>query len=179
MDITRLPYKIAVLCYLHDEQGRTLLLHRKKMPNQGLFSPIGGKVEVSIGESPTAAAIREIREETGLEIPADRLHLSGIVSETAYQRETHWLIFLYDVIGPVELEPHEMDEGTLDWHDESQVDVLALPETDLKIIWPLRAKHRGGFFMVHIDCQNDELCWRVEQSWAAAEKSGVGARNDE
>ncbi len=28
-----LPYKIAVLCYLFDEQGRVLLLHRKKQPN--------------------------------------------------------------------------------------------------------------------------------------------------
>jgi 8-oxo-dGTP diphosphatase len=174
MDITRLPYKIAVLAYLHDEAGRTLLLHRAKMPNQGLYSPVGGKVEVKVGESPTAAAIREIQEETGLDIPPERLHLSGIVSETAYQCETHWLIFLYDVIGPVKIEPHEMDEGTLDWHTDAEMDQLPMPETDQKIIWPVRKAHAGGFFMVHIDCQGDELVHRVEQSWPAAEKSGVG-----
>lgn len=164
MDITRLPYKIAVLCYLYDAQGRTLLLHRNKMPNRGLYSPIGGKLEVRLGESPTAAAVREIKEETGLDIPAERLRLTGIVSETAYQHETHWLIFLYDVIGPVDLEPHDMKEGRLDWHDEEQIADLPMPETDQRIIWPLRQAHAGGFFMVHIDCQGDDLVWRVEQS---------------
>ncbi|MCK4871260.1 MAG: NUDIX domain-containing protein [Phycisphaerales bacterium] len=164
MDITRLPYKIAVLCYLYDEQGRVLLLERNKSPNKGLFSPIGGKLEMQRGESPTTCAAREIQEETGLVIPAADLHLAGIVSETAYQAETHWLMFLYDVRHPVELEPHEMDEGKLDWHEVDAVDRLPIPETDVKVIWPLRKQHRGGFFMVHIDCTEGDLRWTVEQS---------------
>lgn len=32
-----LPYRIAVLCYLYDERGRVLLLHRRKSPNAGLY----------------------------------------------------------------------------------------------------------------------------------------------
>ena len=38
------PYKIAVLCYLYDEEGRLLLLHRRKPPNRDMYSPIGGKL---------------------------------------------------------------------------------------------------------------------------------------
>lgn len=165
MDITDLPYKIAVLCYIHDSEGRTLLLHRNKMPNKGLYSPIGGKLEVTIGESPTTCALREIQEETGLIILKEHLHLSGIVSETAYQHETHWLIFLYDVVQPVELEPHEMNEGYLDWYTNEEIAELPLPETDKKIIQPLRERYLGGFFMVHIDCSGPEMTYRVEQEF--------------
>ena len=49
-DGSPLPYKIAVLCYVFDEVGRVLLLHRRKRPNPGMYSPIGGKLEVEIGE---------------------------------------------------------------------------------------------------------------------------------
>lgn len=164
MNIRELPYKIAVLCYLYDANGRLLLLERRKDPNRGLFSPPGGKLEAEIGESPTHCAVREIREETGLDIPAQGLHLAGIVSETAYQGDTHWLMFLYEVIGPVELAPHDMDEGRLDWHTIDEIDHLPLPETDRKIIWPLYSKHRHGFFMAHIDCTGPDLVCTVEQS---------------
>ena len=37
-----LPYRIAVLCYLYDEHGKQLLLHRIKPPNADRYSPIGG-----------------------------------------------------------------------------------------------------------------------------------------
>ena len=31
-----LPYKIAVLCYLYDDAGHVLMLHRRKAPNAHL-----------------------------------------------------------------------------------------------------------------------------------------------
>src|SRR5690606_13000092 len=74
-----LPYRIAVLAYLFDDQGRLLLLHRRKVPNRHLYSPIGGKLDVDAGESPTACAIREIREEAGIELALADLHLTGMV----------------------------------------------------------------------------------------------------
>ena len=52
VDHQQLPYRIAVLCYVYDDDGRVLLLHRAQSPNLGMYSPIGGKLEVSIGESP-------------------------------------------------------------------------------------------------------------------------------
>jgi len=159
-----LPYRIAVLCYLFDEQGRVLLLHRAKPPNLDLYSPIGGKLEQHLGESPTQCAIREIREEADIEVTAADLHLAGIVSECSYEGRGHWLIFCYEVTRPVRVVRTHLSEGRLEWHPLDQVMDLSIPETDRRIIWPAFIEHRGGFFMVHIDCSGDELRWRVEQA---------------
>ncbi len=158
-----LPYKIAVLCYLFDEQGRVLLLHRKKQPNRDLYSPVGGKLEQGIGESPTACAVREIQEETGLSIDAQDLHLTGIVSESGYGGETHWLMYLYELTRPVWVEPGPMNEGVLEWHEAGEIMSLSIPKTDLGVIWPLFWRYRGRFFTAHIDCGEGELRWRIEQ----------------
>lgn len=166
-----LPYRLACLCDLRDERGRVLLLHRLREPNKGLCSPIGGKLDMVSGESPAQCAQREIREEAGLEIPIERLHLMGLISECAYEDSGHWLLFLYRVLGPVSLEPHDMPEGRLEWFEPSEIEQLALPETDRKIIWPLIRQHeprhpgeRPGFFTVHIDCSNGGLAWSLEGS---------------
>ena len=158
-----LPYKIAVLCYLFDERGRVLLLHRRKPPNRDLYSPVGGKLEQALGESPTQCAIREIHEETGLTVTAGDLHLAGMVSETGYQGQTHWLMFLYEVSRPVTVARQTFDEGTLEWHEPHAIGDLDIPETDRLIIWPLFWRYRGRFFCVHIDCTGESLVWRIEQ----------------
>jgi 8-oxo-dGTP diphosphatase len=162
--MSALPYKIAVLCYLFDAEGRTLLLHRAKPPNFELFSPIGGKLEQDVGESPTACAVREIKEEVGLDVSPDDLHLTGIVSERAYEGNGHWLLFCYEVLGPVELASMDCPEGTLEWHELDHVMNLRIPESDREVIWPAFLKHRGGFFMVHLDCSDKQLSWHYEQS---------------
>ncbi|HYE02831.1 MAG TPA: NUDIX domain-containing protein [Phycisphaerales bacterium] len=171
MSAPPLPYKIACLCDLRDREGRLLLLRRLRAPNQGLCSPIGGKLDMTTGESPAACARREIREEAGIDVPPERLHLAGLISESAFEGRGHWLIFYYRVIGPVEVREHDIPEGRLEWFRWDQVSALPLPETDRRIIWPLvrrgeerhRGKDRPGFFAVHIDCQGSELSWRVEQ----------------
>lgn len=159
-----LPYKIAVLCYLFDADGRVLLLHRRKPPNRDLYSPVGGKLEQSVGESPTACAVREIEEETGLAVTDDDLHLTGVVSESAYENQTHWLMFLYEVTRPVAVGRTTFDEGTLEWFAPEAIADLPIPATDRDVIWPQFWKHRGGFFAAHIDCGQDALAWRLEQS---------------
>lgn len=165
-----MPYRIACLCDLRDAAGRVLMLRRLKAPNQGMASPIGGKLDVGQGESPARCAQREIQEEAGIDVPIDRLHLIGLVSEQAFEGKGHWLMFVYRVLGAVEVEPRDMREGRLDWFAPEQLDALPLPETDRKIIWPLmkRAEPRSaggapGFFAVHIDCRTSELKWSVEQ----------------
>lgn len=160
-----LPYKIAVLCYLFDVDGRVLLLHRRKPPNRDLYSPVGGKLEQRQGESPTACAVREIAEETGLTVVADELHLTGVVSEAAYEGQTHWLMFLYELTRPVEVVLASFDEGTLEWFTPQQLDGLPLPETDRQVIWPQFWAHRGRFFAGHIECEGSAFTWRLEQSF--------------
>jgi 8-oxo-dGTP diphosphatase len=160
---TALPYRIAVLCYLFDDEGRVLLLHRVKPPNRDLYSPIGGKLEMEQGESPTACAVREIEEETGLVVPLRDVHLAGIISESAFDGTTHWLMFLYEVRVPVQVARTTFEEGRLEWFTRSQVDRLAIPQTDREVIWPLFWRYRGSFFAAHIRCEGQHLQWRVEQ----------------
>jgi 8-oxo-dGTP diphosphatase len=54
-----------------DNDGRLLVIRRGRPPGQGLWSLPGGRVEP--GETDAAAVIRELREETGLEVTVGRL----------------------------------------------------------------------------------------------------------
>ncbi len=169
MDPT-LPYKLACLCDLRDEKGRVLLLRRKRSPNLGLCSPIGGKLDMHTGESPAQCARREIMEEAGIDIPLDRLHLGGLISETAFEGKGHWLLFYYRVLGTVKVEAKEIPEGTLEWHEPDAIDGLELPDTDREVIWPMIRRHepprpgaRPGFFVIHIDCSEGGVRWTVHQ----------------
>ncbi len=167
-----LPYRLACLCDLRDDQGRVLLLRRIKAPNLGLCSPIGGKLDMIAGESPAECARREIHEEAGLDVPLDRLHLLGLISERSYEGRGHWLLFYYRVLGPVAVRAQVMREGTLEWHREDELESLPLPETDRRIIWPLVRSHEGGtaqrpgFFAVHVDCSrgDGQMTWAVHHS---------------
>lgn len=161
-----------MLCDLRDDAGRVLLIHRHKEPNRDLYSPIGGKLDLGSGESPLMAARREIHEEAGIDVHPDQLHLGGLISEHGFEGRENWLMFWYRVMGPVQVEPRVIREGSLEWHDSealpSHVDrsttPLAMPETDRRVIWPLVLAHDGGFFSVHIDCTGKELRWTVEES---------------
>ncbi len=166
-----LPYRLACLCDLRDERGRVLLLRRTRSPNLGLCSPIGGKLDMITGESPAQCARREIMEEAGIDVPIDRLHLLGLISEAAYEGRGHWLLFYYRVLGPVRVEARDIPEGRLEWFEPSAIEALPLPETDRTIIWPLVRRHeaagpggRPGFFAVHIDCRAETMTSCVEQS---------------
>ncbi|WP_033295101.1 NUDIX hydrolase [Amycolatopsis jejuensis] len=63
-----------------DDQGRLLLIQRGHDPGKGLWSLPGGRVEK--GETDTEAVVRELHEETGLDV---RPHtLTGTVSRGRY-----------------------------------------------------------------------------------------------
>jgi 8-oxo-dGTP diphosphatase len=57
--------KVAAVVFIEHKQ-RVLLVRRKMNPGRGLWSLPGGYVDY--GEDPRAAAVREAREETGLEV---------------------------------------------------------------------------------------------------------------
>ncbi len=171
-----LPYKLACLCDLRDDRGRVLLIRRKKAPNLGLCSPIGGKLDMETGESPAQCARREILEEAGIDVAPERIHLAGLISEKAFEGRGHWLLFYYKVLGPVEVQEQEIREGHLEWHEPDAIESLPLPPTDRAVIWPLILRHeqaaggadaRTGLFTVHIDCSGPEMRWTVEQDGAS------------
>ncbi len=164
-----IPYKIAVLVYVFNDDGKLLLLHRRKLPNKDLYSPIGGKLEQDIGESPYACALREIQEEIGETLTLDDIRLMGIVSERGYAShagtESHWLMFCFEVMRTLNFPSREFEEGRLEWHDPQAVGGLGIPRTDREVIWPLVERHslmmgkgkgNAEVFSVHIDCTDAE-----------------------
>jgi 8-oxo-dGTP diphosphatase len=61
-----LPVQACVGAVVLDAQGRLLLVRRRNAPGRGLWSVPGGRVEP--GETLPAAVVREVREETALEV---------------------------------------------------------------------------------------------------------------
>lgn len=64
-------------CVVFDRAGRLLLIKRAKPPFKGFYALPGGFVDV--GETVEAAALRELKEETGLDGKIERL--IGVYSE--------------------------------------------------------------------------------------------------
>lgn len=150
-----LPYRIAVLVFLEDATGRQLLMLRAKAPNQGNWSPIGGKLETALGESPHECAARETREETGHVVTTADLHLFGMVAEKAYEGQSHWLLFLFRCRVPLAGLPPDIDEGKFGLFSRDEVNRLPIPETDRNALWPIYDEHRDGFVVLRADCGPD------------------------
>ncbi len=100
--------KLLNMCMIYDEKRDMVLTqHRVKNTWPGFTFP-GGKVEH--GESLVQSTIREVKEETGLDV--DKLKLCGIVHW--YNSKTHdrWMVFLYKTnsfIGQLLINPIEGD----------------------------------------------------------------------
>ncbi len=147
-----LSYKIAVLVFLENAAGEQLLLLRAKPPNLGVWSPIGGKLETAIGESPFECAVRETREETGHEITAADLHLFAMIAEKAYEGQSHWLMFLFRCRKPIAALPADMHEGKFGFFSRAEIDRLPIPETDRNALWPIFDQYHDRFVSLKADC---------------------------
>jgi 8-oxo-dGTP diphosphatase len=147
-----LPYKISVLVFLQNQAGEQLLILRRKAPNLGNWSPIGGKLEMATGESPFECAARETFEETGLRISADDLHLFAMIAEKAYEGQSHWLMCLFCCRRRLEALPADIAEGRFAFHSRAAIDQLPIPETDRAALWPIYDRYRDRFVALRADC---------------------------
>ena len=142
---------ITTLCYL-EKENKYLMLHRTKKENdinKNKWLGVGGKLEK--GETPEQCLIREVKEETGLNL-IDHVH-RGIV------------IFNYNDDEPLDMhlytsknfsgEIQECSEGDLKWIDKSEIYKLNLWEGD-RIFLELLEKD-APFFQLILNYENDNL----------------------
>ena len=112
-----MPALLWTLCFIR-RGGQLLLLERRREPNRGLWSGVGGKLDP--GESPRDGVLREVREETGLDA-ADLVDVrfGGVVTWAIEGRPLlgayAFVVSLRD--GVAYSVPRETDEGVLDWKD--------------------------------------------------------------
>jgi 8-oxo-dGTP diphosphatase len=119
--------KLATLCYVR-RPGQTLMLHRIKKPNDmhlGKWNGLGGKLEP--GETPEECAVREIREESGLQV--QQLTLKGFLTFPGFANEEDWYAFVF-VVEQFEGELIDSPEGDLAWIDNQALLGLNLWEGD-------------------------------------------------
>ena len=159
-----LPFKISVLIFVRDVNGRLLLISRNKAPNLGCWSPIGGKLEMQVGESPFECAIRETKEERGLSVTEKDLRLFSMISEKSYEGGAHWLMFLFDCKKRINELPADISEGSFGFFDASEIPSLKIPETDRKLLWSVWEKYsENGFAVLRAEC-GGEIISHIEQS---------------
>ena len=118
---------VAVLTILRSGDEMLLLRRTKADALQGKYVPIGGHVDPY--EAPRQAAIREVREETGLAI--EEIAFRGVLVETS-PTEYNWVTFVYST-NVERFPPPPCPEGVLEWVDEERLPTLPTPETDAHI----------------------------------------------
>ena len=117
----------TTLCYIRNDRGQTLLIHRIKKKNDlnhDKWIGVGGKFEDK--ESPEECLLREVREETGLTLTA--YHYRGIVTFVSDEWETEYMhLFTADGFTG---ELTRCDEGVLEWLPRQKLRALPHWEGD-------------------------------------------------
>ena len=116
--------ELTVLCMLHDE-NRVLLQDRISEDWKGYTLP-GGHVEN--GESIVDAAVREMKEETGLTILDPRLcGVKQFPMRDGDYAKGRYLVFLFEAT-KFEGELASSEEGTMHWVNKADLDKVNLVE---------------------------------------------------
>lgn len=104
-----------VLCFLV-RANQVLMLHRRNPPNQGLWNGVGGRLEA--GETPRAACLREVREETGFAVP--QLRFAGLLTWSGFPGAADGGLYIFTAPAPPG-EPAPCEEGELRWQSREWV----------------------------------------------------------
>lgn len=104
------PIRKAVRCYLIKDNKVVVIKYKKGNRKEEYYDIPGGKIEY--GEKPKQTAIREMKEETGIDIK--NLYHKGIMTIEYPDRK-----FIFDILisNEYEGEPQEFEENTSEWID--------------------------------------------------------------
>ena len=140
--------KNTTLCYIEND-GKYLLIHRGNKKNdgsQGKYMGVGGHFEEK--ESPYDCAIREVKEETGLDIIPKYRAIVTFVSDK-YETEQMHLFTATEFSGSLT----QTDEGDLHWIDKEEIYNLPMWEGDSVFLNLL--EKRNDFFALKL-CYDGE-----------------------
>ncbi len=139
------------LCYISCN-NKVLMLYRNRKPddpNAGKWIGIGGRFEEN--ESPEECMLREVREETGIELKAWKYR--GIVTFASDRWEGEYMHLFTGVSSDFEVS--SCNEGDLCWIDKDKVSSLNLWEGDRVFLKLLEEDEE--FFSLKLTYRGDSL----------------------
>ncbi|MGX7086546.1 NUDIX hydrolase [Gemelliphila palaticanis] len=106
-------FKLGSMCYI-DNGDSFLMLKRNKKENdvhQNFIISVGGKIEE--GETPEECIIREVKEETDLDITNPQLR--GIITFPDFEENTNWYTYVFTCENFSGTITNDCSEGDLMW----------------------------------------------------------------
>jgi len=139
----------TTIIYL-EKDNKYLMLHRNKKEkdlNKDKWIGVGGHIEEY--ESPNQCIIREVKEETNLDLLSFKL-CGEVTFDIDGYLEIMYVYTSKDFIGELK----ECYEGTLEWIDKDKINTLNIWEGDLIIFENMQKEYYFKLKMIYI---NDKL----------------------
>ena len=143
--------KFTTLCYI-EKDNKYLMLYRNKKKNdlnEGKWICVGGKFEEK--ESPDECLLREVKEETGLNLLKYKLRCLVTFVSDKWETEHMYVYTASNFTGELK----ECNEGELKWIDKDKM--LDLPTWEGDKLFLDRIKQNEVFFTMKVEYRGNKL----------------------